>query len=79
MCSLLALPGMDLCVVCLGGEQPVCANGCGRGVVADGKLCLVCDKPVDGHVFPHRERQLPRPDVRPVVTPAWSFLDRPGG
>ncbi|MFD3729747.1 hypothetical protein [Streptomyces sp. NPDC058671] len=45
MCSLLALPGMDLCAVCLGGEQPVCANGCGRGVVADGKLCLVCDEP----------------------------------
>ncbi|MFD9247557.1 hypothetical protein ACFV0D_37685, partial [Streptomyces sp. NPDC059556] len=45
MCPRLALPDTDLCAVCLGGAQPVCADGCGRGVVADGTLCLVCSEP----------------------------------
>lgn len=42
MCPRLALPGEDLCGVCLGGEQPVCASGCGRGVTAAGVQCMVC-------------------------------------
>ncbi|MFC9654004.1 hypothetical protein [Streptomyces sp. NPDC056937] len=42
LCPRLALPGQELCGVCLGGEQPVCADGCGRGVIAPGRLCLVC-------------------------------------
>ncbi|MGW8768368.1 hypothetical protein ACWGN5_38485 [Streptomyces sp. NPDC055815] len=45
MCPRLALPETDLCAVCLGGEQPTCAHGCGRGVVAHGRLCLVCAEP----------------------------------
>ncbi|MGW8357672.1 hypothetical protein [Streptomyces wedmorensis] len=45
LCPRLALSGMDLCAVCLGGEQPTCAQGCGRGVVAHGRLCLVCAEP----------------------------------
>ncbi|MFJ8314039.1 MULTISPECIES: hypothetical protein [unclassified Streptomyces] len=43
LCARLALPGLELCAVCLGGEKPVCQNGCGRGVVAPGARCLVCD------------------------------------
>ncbi|MFE2090722.1 hypothetical protein [Streptomyces sp. NPDC059460] len=42
LCPNLALPGSDLCAVCQGGEQPRCADGCGRGVVAPGVLCLAC-------------------------------------
>ncbi len=42
LCPNLALPGSDLCAVCQGGEQPRCADGCGRGVVAPGLLCLAC-------------------------------------
>ncbi|MET8420859.1 hypothetical protein ABZV41_35805 [Streptomyces sp. NPDC005098] len=42
LCPNLALPGLDLCVVCQGGEQSRCADGCGRGVVAPGLLCLAC-------------------------------------
>ncbi|MFG2839896.1 hypothetical protein ACGFYE_33385 [Streptomyces zaomyceticus] len=41
----LALPDTDQCAVCLGGAQPLCANGCGRGAVVDGRLCLVCSEP----------------------------------
>ncbi|MET9366112.1 hypothetical protein ABZX93_35150 [Streptomyces sp. NPDC006632] len=48
MCGQLAVAGADLCGVCLGGEQPTCQSGCGRGVVAPGALCLVCrDAPSD--------------------------------
>ncbi|MEU7031401.1 hypothetical protein AB0A60_32495 [Streptomyces sp. NPDC046275] len=46
MCPRLALPGEDLCAVCLGGERPVCADGCGRGVVVAGMRCIVCTAPV---------------------------------
>jgi hypothetical protein len=42
LCPNLALPGSDLCAVCQGGGQPRCADGCGRGVVAPGLLCLAC-------------------------------------
>ncbi|MFD9053583.1 hypothetical protein [Streptomyces zaomyceticus] len=45
MCPRLALPDTDLCAVCLGGAQPLCADGRGRSVVADGRLCLVCSEP----------------------------------
>ncbi|MFD3729745.1 hypothetical protein [Streptomyces sp. NPDC058671] len=45
MCPRLALPDTDLCAVCLGGEQPTCADGCGRGVVAPGMLSLACVEP----------------------------------
>lgn len=57
-----------------------------EGCRADTRHCggtardfLVRRTAVDGHVFPHRERQLPRTDVRPAVTPSWSSLDRPEG
>ncbi|MGW3844903.1 hypothetical protein ACWD9X_42130 [Streptomyces sp. NPDC005075] len=42
LCPNLALPGSDLCAVCQGGEKPRCADGCGRGVVVPGLLCLAC-------------------------------------
>ncbi|MEV4442794.1 hypothetical protein AB0K09_28035 [Streptomyces sp. NPDC049577] len=44
-CPRLALPGLDRCAVCLGGESPVCAGGCGRGVMAPGSWCLICATP----------------------------------
>ncbi|MFC8277804.1 helix-turn-helix domain-containing protein [Streptomyces sp. NPDC057271] len=47
MCPRLALPGMDLCSVCLGGEQPTCAAGCGRGVIAHTMRCITCAEPED--------------------------------
>jgi hypothetical protein len=42
MCPRLALPDEELCGVCLGGEQPVCVDGCGRGVITPGAQCVVC-------------------------------------
>lgn len=42
LCPNLALLGSDLCAVCQGGEKPRCADGCGRGVVVPGLLCLAC-------------------------------------
>ncbi|MEU9705813.1 hypothetical protein [Streptomyces sp. NPDC047981] len=47
VCPRLALPGMDLCSVCLGGEQPTCADGCGRGVIADTVRCITCSQSTD--------------------------------
>ncbi|MFH8628008.1 hypothetical protein ACH4A8_40005 [Streptomyces vietnamensis] len=45
LCPRLALPGTDLCSACLGGEQPSCAGGCGREVVAEGAWCPICAEP----------------------------------
>ncbi|MFC8953749.1 hypothetical protein ACFT8P_14135 [Streptomyces sp. NPDC057101] len=45
LCPHDALPGLDRCAHCLGGEGPTCASGCGRGVVAPGLRCIVCSKP----------------------------------
>jgi len=47
MCPRLALPGEELCALCLGGEQPVCADGCGRGVVMAGMRCIACSAAED--------------------------------
>ncbi|MFF5938998.1 hypothetical protein [Streptomyces sp. NPDC012508] len=66
MCPRLALPGMDLCSVCLGGEQPTCAVGCGRGVVAHTMSCIACTEPAeDPGVCPGHGGQ---PCGRPVLT-----------
>ncbi|MFJ4873245.1 hypothetical protein [Streptomyces sp. NPDC088757] len=45
LCPHDALPGLDRCAHCLGGQRPTCATGCGRGVVAPGLRCIVCSKP----------------------------------
>ncbi|WP_435192307.1 hypothetical protein [Streptomyces sp. bgisy126] len=45
LCPHDALPGLDRCAHCLGGQRPTCANDCGRGVVAPGLRCIVCSKP----------------------------------
>ncbi|MFJ2478256.1 hypothetical protein ACIOWI_35815 [Streptomyces sp. NPDC087659] len=43
LCDQLAAPGSDLCGRCQnGGEQPRCAGGCGRKVVAPGARCIPC-------------------------------------
>ncbi|MGA4980108.1 hypothetical protein [Streptomyces cinereoruber] len=45
LCPHDALPGLDRCAHCLGGQRPACTGGCGRGVVAPGLRCIVCSKP----------------------------------
>ncbi|MEU8623163.1 hypothetical protein [Streptomyces sp. NPDC048623] len=52
LCQNLAVPGEDLCLVCSGADRPECADGCGRGVLARGMRCLVCDAPEELGVCP---------------------------
>ncbi|MET9954457.1 hypothetical protein ABZ135_23340 [Streptomyces sp. NPDC006339] len=61
MCPRLALPGEDLCAVCLGGERPLCANGCGRGVVMAGMRCIACETEDETDVCRGHEGSCGRP------------------